>query len=184
MVLTSRRLSGCTQTVRACVSIFIFRCREGKVARHTLVRHIAIRARPFLPKTHPLMRLPLQPLPHKAVHSTQPVQHRRVILLVERQRCQAHLQQRPHAIALPALAIMLLARLQKARVVDARVPLQLVRLLGDLVQLRQHIIKHFLALLLAHAGLGFLLHLPVLGRLHTQRLELPLTCRGLVLQFC
>lgn len=139
------------------------------------------------------MRLALQPLPHKRVHGTQAVQHGRVVLLVERQRRQPHLQQRAHLVRVAPLAVVFLARLQKARVVDAAVALQLVGFLCDLVQLAFDVLERLLARLIiataAATAAWFLLlllrllhHLAIFLDAHAQWLQHLLALGCLVLQ--
>jgi hypothetical protein len=90
--------------------------------------------------------LAVQRLSHKRVHCREPIQHGRVVLLVEGQSCETDLHQWADAVRMTPPAVVLLAGLEEARVVDAAVAFELVGLLGDGVQLREHILEDLLLL--------------------------------------
>lgn len=115
---------------------------------HTLKRGEMLAAGGALGEGHFLLVLAFEVLAHERVHGRQADEQGRVILLVEGQGSQAHLEQRAYAVAVAALAVVLLGGLEEAGVIDAAVALQLTDLLGDDVELLQHLPQHLLAFLL------------------------------------
>jgi hypothetical protein len=81
-------------------------------------------------------------LPNSKVHDRQLVQQRRVSLLrVERPLCKTQLHHRPYPVPIPPLTIMLLDNLQKARVIDIAELLQLLNLVGDIIEFRLQLLQ-------------------------------------------
>lgn len=181
-VLTSSRFSGWTQT-KTCEREYI-----KNVCEPTLVRREAFAGGLAFGKGNIGLLLALEILANKRVHGRQSDQQRRIVLLVEGQCSQPHLQQRTDAINVSTLAVMLLGSLEEASVVDATISLQLADLLCDCIQLLQHFLGHPLALLVRHFSLFALCAtLAIVGVFalpsgESQRLEFLLAFRGAVAQ--
>src|SRR5690625_4514981 len=136
-VLTSRRLSGCTQTaVRRVSDYSAWAC--WLPGGHTLMSGVPLAVMRLALALEIWRRLvsALKLLSDGVVHDGQLVEERRVALLrVEWPLRQAQLHHGPDAVPVAPLAVMLLNNLEEARVVDAAVLFQLLDLVGDVIEL-------------------------------------------------
>ena len=115
----------------------------------------ALARRAALGERQGFLALALEALAHERVQCRQPVQQRRGILGVQRVPCNAGIDERPQLVRLAAQLVVLLGGFDDGGEVDAAEALQLLDLLGDLVELGEHLLQQLLALLLA--GLRLLL---------------------------
>ena len=126
------------------------------IARRTLVRGEALGARLVLGEGQRLLGLALEALAHKRVQGGQAVQQRRGVLGLQRVAGQAGVDEGPQLVRLAAQLVVLLGGLDDGGEVDAAEALELLDLLGDAIELGQHLLQQLLALLLAERGLGLL----------------------------
>lgn len=113
------------------------------------------------------LALALEALADERVQRRQPVQQRRGVLGLQRVPREAGINERPQLVRLAAQLVVLLGGLDDGGEVDAAEALQLLDLLGDLVELGQDLLQQLLALLLAELGL---LLVAILGRVGEQAL--------------
>ena len=115
----------------------------------------ALARRTALGERQGFLALALEALAHERVQGGQPVQQRRGIFGVQRVPRNARIDERPQLVRLAAQLVVLLGGFDDGGEVDAAEALQLLDLLGDLVELGEHLLQQLLALLLA--GLRLLL---------------------------
>ena len=115
----------------------------------------ALARRTALGERQGFLALALEALAHERVQCRQPVQQRRGILGVQRVPCNTGIDEGPQLVRLAAELVVLLGGFDDGGEVDAAEALQLLDLLGDLVELGEHLLQQLLALLLA--GLRLLL---------------------------
>jgi hypothetical protein len=94
-----------------------------------------------------LLALALEALADERVQGRQPVQQTRGILGVQRVACNAGIDEGPQLVRLAAQLVVLLGGLDDGGEVDAAEGLELLGLLGDLVELGQDFLQQLLALL-------------------------------------
>ena len=123
------------------------------MARHTLVRGEAPGASLVVGEGQRLLGLALEALAHERVQGGQAVQQRRGVLGLQRVAGQAGVDEGPQLVRLAAQLVVLLGGLDDGGEVDAAEALELLDLLGDPVELGQHLLQQLLALLAAELGL-------------------------------
>ena len=123
------------------------------MARHTLVRGEAPGASLVVGEGQRLLGLALEALAHERVQGGQAVQQRRGVLGLQRVAGQAGVDEGPQLVRLAAQLVVLLGGLDDGGEVDAAEALELLDLLGDPVELGQHLLQQLLALVAAELGL-------------------------------
>jgi hypothetical protein len=122
-------------------------------ARHTLVRGEAPGTSLVVGEGQRLLGLALEALAHERVQGGQAVQQRRGVLGLQGMAGQAGVDEGPQLVRLAAQLVVLLGGLDDGGEVDAAEALELLDLLGDPIELGQHLLQQLLALLLAELGL-------------------------------